>query len=465
VVLVATGGFDATVAGVHVSSRSPWPAMVLATVTGLGAWSASLFDAQRPGGPRSPHRGFGFVLLLTVLSAGLNTLTLKQPAPPPDEHHCLFDNPIGRHGFRHLVNCDSPTFLALAQSPSLVFVEPSRQSRPLSFGLPHLLAFPISRLPGVETMWPYRPYAAEFAAFLAINLTLLVAALWCFAITFERAIGGRGGPELLLVLVVLAVNDLTKLFLWTPHVQLYNLFVACLSLHLSFEMLRRNRSLTYGRSLVGGLALGLGLLAYGSFVLPLLCVATLQVLLHRRTGPALLMLAAAVAPYLTWVTFVWLRTGGFYNHETAEYRQFVWMIDCVRSGAMACAPVVTRNLLTFGQTAAGVLWPFLAAIGVLALVTRRKARSATSVSAGTRALRVAAWCSLLVTGSFLAAMGFYAPRLIWLLVPPLLLLVAVAAHDLLRVRSRTTWWGADAAAYLAALAYLALLVSRQGPYT
>ena len=35
------------------------------------------------------------------------------------------------------------------------------------------------------------------------------------------------GIEVLFCLIVLAANDVTKLFFWSPHAQIYNLFVPC----------------------------------------------------------------------------------------------------------------------------------------------------------------------------------------------------------------------------------------------
>jgi hypothetical protein len=461
--LALTGGFDLAVGPVRVSSRSPLNPLLVAIASGLGAWSVSI-RAERASGVTGPHHGVRFVLLLACLVAGLNVLMLAQPAPPSDENNCLFHNPI-RHGFRHLLNCDSPEFLALAQEPSLVFVRPTRQGRPLSFALPYVLARALALVPGVEETWPYRPYAAEFAAFIVINGMLLVAALALFTSVLESGTGARAGSELLPVLVALAVNDVTKLFFLTPHTQIYNLFVPCLSLYLAYHLTLRERALAAGQALGLGLGLGVGLLAYGSFAVAILCAAAIQLLVHRSRGPALAIGAGALLPYAGWALFVWGRTGGFHQEEIEGYRQFIWIADCAALGAAACAPVVRDNLTMFVTAAAPVVAvPLLLALGLR--VARHTTGSGQRPSSNeSRALHVAMAVNLVVTALFLAMMGFYVPRLMWLMVPELLLVIAVEIQALRLWRAAPAGWRVDAAMLLATLAYLALLVSRQGPYT
>lgn len=460
--LVLGGGIEFAVGPLQFSSHSPRGALFLAIGAGLASWAAFIAAERRDGEHWRPHAGILYTLGLTVLAIGLNAATLAQPAPPPDEHNCVFDNPIG-HGFRHLLNCDSPEFLALAQEPSLVFENPVRQSRPLSFAVPFLMAQPLALVPRLASTWPYTPYAAEFAAYLVVNLAVLVAGLQLFTVTLESGTGVRGGPELMLALVVLGANNVTKLFLWTPHVQLFNLFVPCLTMYVCFRLAARERPLDAREGSLLGLALGVGLLWYGSFAIAIACVAAIQVAVYRRVTPAVILLAVAAVPYACWVAGVVRATGSFYNHEIETYRQFVWVVDCVESGTSACLRTAGGHLATFAATAAPVVALPLAVIAIARAARRVGSQHRPAAGPHVRALRRAVFCNLLVATAFLAAMGFSAPRLIWLLMPGLILLGTV---ELQQVRfSRPARAGAWEAITLGvALVYLVVLVSAQGPY-
>lgn len=453
------GGGAIHLGGLRISSNSPHNPLVIALVTGLLSWFLALTAGsdQRP-----PHRGIAFVAMLTLLVAGVNVLLRATPAPPPDAFTCYQDWQL-RGTFRFSLNCDSIEFMKLAKDPAMVFVEPARQSRPLSFMIPSLIALPLRALPDFAIIPIGPPYQKEYLAYVVVNVATLVLALVCFTWALERGTGWRGGPEWLSVIVVLSANEITKMFLWNAHVQILNVLMPCLTIYLCMRLLERSSALTSGLAVAVGTAIGAGLLLYGSFVVPLLCVIAIQWFAYRRVWPGLLVGASAFLVYLAWVAVAFARTGAFYSHEVAEYRQFVWVIDCVRSGAAACQATVATNALSFFNATA----PILAAPIGLAIALRLArvfwVRDETSAPP-LRALLQASVLTWVVTFVLLALAGFYTPRLSWALVPPVLMLIAIDGGAVWRASETRRPWAVSVALAVICTGYVLMLAGRQGPY-
>lgn len=459
--VAATGGGALDIGAFRlISARTPKNPLLAAIVLGLIAWALALASAAPL--ERRHRRGIGFAAASGALVLALNAYLLAQPAPPPDVDNCLFETPLG-WGFRHLVNCDSPEFLALAFEPSLVFTHTNRQGRPLSFGWAYAVARPLRWIfPRLTMPGPLGERTHEFVAYVLINVVLLVCAFLCFTWVLEAGTGCRAGPELLCGLVALGANDVTKLFFWTPHVQIFNLVIPCLSVYLAFRLLERQRALTPVQALGLGGALGIGLLTYGSFVIPLAVAGLIQLAAYRRLLPAVVTGVAAVAPYAAWMAMVTARTGSFYNHEVAAYRQFIWMGDCAAAGVDACLPVVAANFRMFFNTAAPVVAiPLL--LVVLSVMANQHWGQPVAVLPARRALQQSIALTFVITLTFLALMGFYVPRLAWLLVPPLVLAIVLEVQGIVRAQRVSARWLALAAVALS-LTHLLTLAARQGPY-
>ena len=259
IVLALTRGIDLQAGPLRVSVHSPRHLLMLGVVSAIAAWAISLTQGDHEG-PPGPRRWGRFAALAGLLVLGLNILMLAQPSMPTDKFYCVEDRPIGK-GFRHLLNCDSGEFLALASEPSSVVVRPVRQSRPLSFTLAYLVSRPLYFVPRLVRFGPYHPFAPEFVAYLLINLALVILALVIFTWLLDWSARVRDGTELLFAMVVLGVNDVTKLFFWTPHTQVYNLFIGCLTLYPIVRLIEHGEPLRLRQAVWLGLAFGVGLLA------------------------------------------------------------------------------------------------------------------------------------------------------------------------------------------------------------
>ena len=405
-IVALSGGGTFPLGPLRVSSTSARNPLLLALASGLLAWALALTTSETDSHRR--HRGPVLVAMLTLLAVGLNVMLQAQPALP-NEFTCYHDQPL-RGGFRFQLNCDAMEFMTLAHDPSLVFTRPIRQGRPLSFAIPAAIALPLRVLPDFDVLPVGPPLQKEHLAFVLVNVVTLVLALLFFTWAYERGTAWRGGPEWLFVIVILAANEITKMFLWNPHVQIFNLLTPCVTIYLNLRLLERAKPLTMVMASGLGLSLGIGLLTYGSFVIPLVCVISIQWFAHRRLWPGLIVGGTASALYLGWVGLVYLRTGAFYNHEVEQYRQFVWIADCARAGSQECQATVGANALKFfNATAPIIALPALLAVGchVARLIWTRD-DGATPMP---RRLLKASALTWIVTCVFLALAGFYSPRL------------------------------------------------------
>jgi hypothetical protein len=457
-VLMLSGGGSVHLGTWRVSSSTARNPLLIALVSGLLAWFLALTD--RSDGDRR-RRGPAFVTALTLLAIGLNVMLQATPPQPSGVFTCYGDQQL-RGGFRFQLNCDSMEFMYLADEPSLVFMRPIRQGRPLSFIIPFVVAFPLRVLPDFEIMPVGPPLQKSFFGFAIVNLATLVIALLLFTLAYERGTGWRAGPEWLFVAVVLAANEITKMFVWIPHVQILNVLTPCLTIYLNLRLLERSSPLTSGRAIAMGAAIGAALLLYGSFVIPLVCVITIQWFVYRRVWSGLLTGMSASLVYLTWMAVLFLQTGRVYNHEVVVYRQFVWIADCL--AAHTCGNAVATNATAFFNATAAVL----AIPAVLAVATHvarvLRTDGSGTVTATPRTLLQATALTWVVTFAFVALAGFYSPRLSWMLVPPVLMLVALEGGTMWRAAGSRRPWAVSIVLVAICIAHVLILAARQGPY-
>ncbi|HEU0298235.1 MAG TPA: hypothetical protein VFR37_02250 [Longimicrobium sp.] len=390
-------------------------------------------------------------LLREGLAAGALVMAFTLPflaSPHPGAEanlRCL--NPVNLGGRLHVdLSCDSGMFLLLAEEPGRVLREDFRiwQSRPLFGGLGWVLSQPF-RAVGMEAVgrrlpasaWaPGRGGAPEgrmlpyYAGFIVLNALLLAAAL----MLFRRLIGARSyrDPAIVLPAAVLLANEVTRAYFWTPHLQMFNIFVPVLSLWLFGWLQPRLGTLGWPRAAGIGVALGVGALAYGAFAVPAAGAALLLLARGgtpaRRAARAAALLAAFALPIAAWTAFVVARTGSFYSHEIVRYRQFVWLADAAATGPAAFLATLAANLgqyaMVLGRVAA---FPALV-VTVLALALHLPGGARRPEGHPRRAAAVLVY--LLVGIPFFALMGFYATRLAWTVVPALLVVIALETEAL-----------------------------------
>jgi hypothetical protein len=419
--------------------------------------------------------------LREILVAGLLVtiavvLFLFQPLPEPSElQHC--GTPTHVWGpLNVFVNCDSGEFLLLAKHPSLLLTPAhrTRQNRPLYAALGWTLAWPLRvldvesigrRVLGAEPVGRtgrlYGDYLPEYGAFLLLNWVLLVASV----VLFTRLLDAESPVAIraLLPLAVLLVNEVTKAFFWTPHFQIFNVFIPVASIALFRWQLSPARIVTWRDAAAIGLLLGVGNLAYGAFALTAGGAALCLVIGERKLSKAILLLALFFLPLAVWIAFVTARTGAFYSEEIARFRQFVWLADAAFRGIGPFGTAVSENLSTYlTMLGAVVIGPALM-LGVAVAAARiagGRSRPTDRERAPARAIAV----YVLVDVLFFAFMGFYRTRLAWTIVPALLLILGREIGRLERAVPARAGLAMKMGVAGVALGYTAYWIARAGPY-
>lgn len=364
------------------------------------------------------------ILIVSALTAVIVLpLSLKPRPGPEDDPRDAFREIVG--GWGYIENTDSPLFWRLAADPALLLEEGQvRQSRPV------FVAF------GAASRWFVSPFvtptpddlhAEERIGYTFLNLAILAATITLMASLLRRA----EVPPLFIVCgaAVLAVNRLTRTFFWTAHTQILTLLAGTLLTYVAFQSV--DRAWRWRRRLLAAVGLGIMCLASGLFFvgLPILWVS--GAIQRRRAetdftmstlGREALLGAAFFTPVLIWVAIANVVTGSFYSHETAGYRQFIWVIDALDDGWANLASTTAEFLADFAGTLASAEMSMIGALAVLAatgfLLARRWETRSAPGDVGLASLTTLALLIL-----FLAAMGFYRVRITAVLIPPAVILI------------------------------------------
>lgn len=419
-------------------------------------------EAQRPALVASHLRR----ILLTIVTFAVTTVafvvTILGPPPSHPKQLCgRFVPLVDTHGYWE--NCDSITFINLAEDPTDLFDERQiRQSRPIFIvmgAVAGVLTRPVGAMLDLSEDGSYR------IGYRLINL-LLVSAAVALAWQLLR----RAGVDAVLrgcVAAILIVNGVTKGFIWTAHTVMFSVLVPVLLMAVAVRVLR-HRGIGLRDLTVYGLAGGLAFLAYGSFVLVVPVIIVARVVAQRRAGALQLkrtaaeagvLTAAFVAPSAVWIAMVRLVAGSYYSAETAEYRQFVWIFDALGEGLGELVSRADHNSRLYADTFVSPdLLPVVLLVAGVGVVVRGRPSSVRDRSRFSADLAVAALIVAVAVFLFQWAMGFYESRLTFMLVPPLIVLVALGVQQ----DSRHRWL--RPAVVVFTVGWIVMQVLREGPF-
>jgi hypothetical protein len=392
------------------------------------------------------------------------------------------------------LNCDSPEFLRLANTPSaLLDKNNTRQSRPGMILVAYVVSLPIlslANIPSLLDIKASRPdidpkrisnaLAQQFPAYVAyivLNLLILYATFFYFhQICFEAAIDYTPTAQLMVGLggFVIVANDVVKAYFWTPHSQMFNVFVPVFAVYIFVRVLH-GAFLKRDFAILAGLITGIGLTAYPLFIVAILAILIAALLSLARAeiiaararwfANGALFIAASAAPALIWYVFVRLKTGGFYSAEFA-YGPDIWIPAALSQGGLGMIALKVaqyfRLLLMFAVNQALPL----AALLVIALTVALK--HPKLMAAALRHNWALALAALIISGG---TAGFYSLagdmhfRWAFAIIPPFMIVAIVIILSVCQQLSTIERRIIGSACILIAVCQLAFTIMKDGPFS
>ena len=256
-----------------------------------------------------------------------------------------------------LINCDSAVFMKDADSPSRLFNGDSDyQDRP-AYSLVNTFFLKISRILNLpEKIFPVKGISGEtygysssaYVIFIVLNLIVLMLAIIVVSKIFSdlqsvQKSTTRGNHYFIyLAIGILAANELTKTFFWTPHSQMFNLLQPA----LAFYLLNNIKKITIPkRFLMLNCYLLIMAFFYPSAALLalILLFAPVKKLIWR-----IVTVAAVFTPYALYPFFIKFFGGEYRNNHVSKFREFIWVWDAFKDGSLIQA--ITQNANSFLQT-------------------------------------------------------------------------------------------------------------------
>jgi len=412
--------------------------------------------APPPAKRRAPRRWVRDAVAAAVLVTVAEILILVSPGPPPErfEEFCVRDFTI--RGPAHITaSCDAAAYLMLANRPGRMLRPewPWGQNRPLYAGAGWVLAIPFRALgfdslparlfgdrvrPGSDEA-RYLGYGAEYAGFLLFNWLLLVASV----LLLRRVLAARTifDTPMILPVALLLVNQVTRGFFWTPHLQILNVFAPILSVQLLLWMQQRLPAMTWRDVSLIGLALGVASLMYGIFAMTV-SAASLGLIFGdggnaMRTRPratlssVALLMGSFFVPVVAWSTFAGALAGSYTSPETAAYREFVWVADSFARGANVFLTDLVHHLDRYLSTVPGIVAFPTVTLAALSMTFYALGAARIPVAREKMLGRAILLC-VVADVVFYALMGYYALRLTWSIVPLLAILIGMEIGSLER---------------------------------
>jgi len=278
-----------------------------------------------------------------------------------------------------LINCDSAVFMKDAQDPTRIFEGISvYQDRPAHSVLVWILAtmlrsigVPNQSREIVGTSGQTTIYETlYYGSYLLINLVVVVVSV---LLALKFVFGSLHWKTIKLekyfavtILLVVAANELTKTFFWTPHSQMFNILLPTLSLAL---LASRSKICSF-RQFISLNAVTLLLMFFYPFF-----GLTFGLLLFTRYSnfiKRILTIALFSSVYVVYPYILELFGGKHRNFVVEEYRQYVWVLDSFRNKELITNLTLNFNSF-FGSTFPII--PTILMIVLLSVLTFITARS------------------------------------------------------------------------------------------
>jgi hypothetical protein len=267
-----------------------------------------------------------------------------------------FVEPIAR--LKVLINCDSAVFMKDAEEPKRLFDGTSDyQDRP-AYSLINSLLLKISRTISLpEKIFPVKGVSGEiynysstvYIIFILLNSIILMLAIAAVIGVFsDVALASHRDTKtkfyfIGIAIAVLAANELTKTFFWTPHSQMFNLLQPALALYFIHQI----RSIATVKRFLHFCAY---LLILTFFYPSVALLATILLFAPVRSiFWRLATIAATFSVYAAYPYFISLLGGDYRSNHISKFREFIWVWDGLKDGSLPQSIVKNAEsfLLTF----------------------------------------------------------------------------------------------------------------------
>ncbi len=272
------------------------------------------------------------------------------------------------------LNCDSWGFLEYAQKPrELLQKDNLRQSRPLEILLASLISQPLHLINSLDEKSPTAFEKAEYIAYVSLNMLILLAGFWIYYILVNsKRQQTTGGTPLsastnlttkyqslrigtIAIATLLISNDIVKIYGWSADTEMFNILAPLLCLWALFVIIRNN-SFGHISSYIFTLLAGLGITAYGSFLIfvPTMAVPGILILFRERFRPKAIKRVGLhgialglvfLTPTLLWYVIVKLTVGSYYIDTIHRKHIFMWIDSAIQHGWLQSVSILYHHTL------------------------------------------------------------------------------------------------------------------------
>ena len=233
------------------------------------------------------------------------------------------------------VNCDSSLFFKDADNPKrLVDGSSIYSDRPLPSAAVYVvdialkaIGLPDKRVKIQGTSGSIYEYSQrKYVLFILMNFVILLLALTLAAKGLELSPILQESKINRLILLnaifLVSTNEVVKTFIWTPHVQMFNILLPCF---VFWEISKFNSHIIRGAKITFlVMCVTLGIFSYPLFVLGLLPLLFYK---YKKLSNRLLIVLASVSSFVLYPKIVVFFGGSFTNQQATKFREFVWFLD------------------------------------------------------------------------------------------------------------------------------------------
>lgn len=392
-----------------------------------------------------------FFLLFCLLQIFLVSLLIGPRQPDDIERKRCQINIYLKKPFGVTIDCDAPDFLETANDlKKLLHPEAVRQSRPGFIFLAKYVADIVRPLTNVliNHINPTSPttrtqefqkkglteFPAPFLSYAILNFLFLCLA---FVLAKQVVTNKRIAFSSACALLMLAFNDVIKVHFFSPHTQIFNIFLPALLIWTTHKIYNEDFFKKSQMYLLMALS-GYGLTCYGTFLLlPIVAVATEAIrrilknnklnLTMNDIGKLATFAVLFCMPMLLWSAYVISINGKIFFYEAEVCKQFFWIkTTYYEKGILALFAQWISNF--YAALLCGLKFiPITIILGAVSFGFMKK--NNLTLTLKLKKLAIFSCCISLLFITFFAFQGFFVPRLSFVaFVPAWIWIAALNQH-------------------------------------